>query len=283
VASWLLEVHWSGITGWRWIFIVEGIPAIVLGLATIFYLTDWPHQARWLSQEERDWISSELESELQAKKKIRTYTIWQAFADRQILLLMVPYFLALSGAQASVFWVPTFIKRMSGLFGPKVALLVALSGLLGIAGMLLNGWHSDKTGERRWHSAIPLLVAGAAYLLVAGTRSLPQAITLLILGGGCMFAYYPVFWSMPTLLLSESAAAACFGLINSVGHTGGFVGPFAVGYLNTRSGSLTAAFLFIGGCYLIAGSILPTVKIRSPKRVQDEASGQAPSRLPAEL
>lgn len=267
VASWLLEVHWSGITGWRWIFIVEGIPAIVLGLAAIFYLTDWPHQARWLSQEERDWISSELESELQAKKKIRTYTIWQAFADRQILLLMVPYVLALTGAQASVFWVPTFLKRMSSLPGPKVALLVALSGLLGIASMLLNGWHSDKTGERRWHSAIPLLLAGIAYLLVAGTRSLPQAITLLVVGGGCMFAYYPVFWSMPTQLLSESAAAACFGLINSVGHTGGFVGPTAVGYLNTRSGSLTAAFLFIGACYLVAGSILPTIKIRSPKQV----------------
>ena len=264
IATWLLEVHWSGVAGWRWIFIVEGIPAIVLGIAAIFYLTDWPHQARWLSQEERDWIASELEAELQAKKKIRTYTIWQAFTDRQILLLMVPYFLALTGAQASLFWVPTFLKRMSGLPAPKVALLVAIPGLVGIAGMLVNGWHCDKTGERRWHAAIPLITAGVAYLLVAGTtRSVPLSITLLIVGGGCMFAYLPVFWSMPTLLLSESAAAACFGLINSVGQTGGFIGPTVVGYLNTWSGSLTAAFVFIGGCYLVAGSIFPAVKVHA--------------------
>jgi ACS family tartrate transporter-like MFS transporter len=197
-ASWLLEVHWRGIAGWRWIFIIEGIPAIFLGVVAIFYLTDWPHQARWLSQEQRDWISGELQDELRAKKRIRTYTIWQAFCDRQILWLMVPYFFALTGAQASVFWVPTFFKRMSGLPGPSVALLVALPGFLGIAGMLLNGWHSDKTGERRWHTAIPLILAGVAYLIVAGTRSVPTSITLLILGGGCMFAYYPVFWSMPT-------------------------------------------------------------------------------------
>jgi ACS family tartrate transporter-like MFS transporter len=280
-ASWLLEVHWRGIAGWRWIFIIEGIPAIFLGVVAIFYLTDWPHQARWLSQEQRDWISGELQDELRAKKRIRTYTIWQAFCDRQILLLMVPYFFALTGAQASVFWVPTFFKRMSGLPGPSVALLVALPGFLGIAGMLLNGWHSDKTGERRWHTAIPLILAGVAYLIVAGTRSVPTSITLLILGGGCMFAYYPVFWSMPTQLLSESAAAACFGLINSVGHTGGFIGPTAVGYLNAWSGSLTAAFAFIGGCYLVSGCILPAVKIRSPKRGEGEGRGQEPAFLRA--
>lgn len=103
---------------------------------------------------------------------------------------------------------PTFIRRLSGLPGPKVALLVALPGLVGIAGMLLNGWHSDKTGERRWHTAIPLSIAGAAYLLLPATHSLPMMIALLIVGGGSMFAYYPVFWSMPTLVLSDSAAAA---------------------------------------------------------------------------
>jgi len=263
MASWLLGIHWSGVAGWRWIFIVEGIPPIVMGIVTIFYLTDWPEQARWLSKNERDWISGEIGAEVQAKKKIRNYTIWEAFRDKRVLLLMVPYFLALMGAQASVFWIPTFIKRLSGLPGPKVALWVALPGLVGIAGILLNGWHSDKTAERRWHSAIPLAVAGVAYLLLSGTHNFPLAIALLIVGSGCMFAYYSVFWSMPTSFLSESAAAACFGLINSVGHTGGFIGPSAVGFLNDWTGSMGAAFLFIGTCYLLAGCIVPAIRIRS--------------------
>jgi ACS family tartrate transporter-like MFS transporter len=262
MASWLLGIHWSGVAGWRWIFIIEGIPPVLLGIVTIFYLTDWPEQARWLSKDERDWISGEIGAEVQAKMKIRNYTIWQAFRDKRVILLMVPYFLALTGAQASVFWIPTFIRRLSGLPGPKVALWVALPGLVGIASMLLNGWHSDKTGERRWHTAIPLAVAGVDYLLLSGTHDFPMVIALLIVGG-CMFGYYPVFWSMPTLFLSESAAAACFGLINSVGHTGGFIGPSAVGYLNDRTGSMTGAFLFIGACYLLASCIVPAIKIGS--------------------
>jgi MFS transporter, ACS family, tartrate transporter len=264
VASWLLGVHWMAVAGWRWIFIAEGIPAVLFGIITIFYLTDRPEQAAWLSPDERDCISSELQAELRTKKDIRDYTVLQAMRDRKVLVLMIPYFLALVGAQASLFWVPTFIKRLSGLPGPKVALWVAVPGLVGIAAMLLNGWHSDKTRERRWHTAIPLAIAGLAHLLLARTHTFQTAIVLIIFGGGCMFGYYPVFWSLPTLFLSESAAAACFGLINSIGHIGGFIGPLVVGYLNDWTGKMADSFLFIGMCYLLAGSIVAGVKIRTP-------------------
>ena len=213
LASWLLSVTWSGIAGWRWIFIAEGIPPVVLGVIALFYLTDYPQQAGWLPEDERGWICQEMEAELRAKKKACQYTIWQACS--QVLLLIFPYFLALIGAQATVFWIPT-----SGLPAPQVSLLGALPGIVGVACMLVNGWHSDKSGERRWHTAMPLLCAGVIYFLVALTHGVPLAMALLILGGGCMFAYYPVFWAMPTMFLSESAAAACFGLINSVGHIG---------------------------------------------------------------
>jgi len=264
-AGWLLEVHWRGIPGWRWIFIIEGILPLICGIMTIFYLTDWPHQASWLSEQERNWISLELQAEIRAKKKVRDYTIWQSLRDGQVWLLIVAYFFALAGAQASTYFIPTFIKRLSGLPNSKVAFLVMLPGLLGIAAMLWNGWHSDKTGERKWHTASPLLCAGIAYVLLPGTSShFSLAMLLFFLGGGIMFAYYPVFWSMPTMVLSESAAAACFGFINAVGHTGGFVGPYIVGYLNDRTGSLVGAFVFIGACYLLAGSIIPVFMIRSP-------------------
>lgn len=273
MAGWLLDIHWRGIAGWRWIFIIEGILPIILGVITIFYLTDWPRQAAWLSEEERNWISSELEAETRAKKKVREYTVWQSLRDSRIVLLIIAYFFALVAAQSSTYFMPTFIKRLSGLPNSKVALLVTLPGLLGIATMLFNGWHSDKTRERRWHTSIPLLCAGIAYALLPATSSnFPLAMALFILGGGIMLAYYPVFWSMPTMVLSESAAAACFGFINAIGHTGGFVGPYIVGYLNDRTGSLVAAFVFIGACYLLAGTIIPLVKLQAPNRSQPKAA-----------
>lgn len=275
-ASWLLSVHWRGIAGWRWIFIIEGILPIIFGIFTIFYLTDWPRQARWLQEDERNWISAELEAETTAKKKVRDYTVWQSLRDRQVWLLITAYFFALAGAQASTYFIPTFIKRLSSLPNSKVALLVMLPGLLGIVTMLWNGWHSDKTGERRWHTAIPLVLAGIAYALLPVTNSnFVSSMMLFVLGGGVMFAYYPVFWSMPTMVLSETAAAACFGFINAIGHTGGFVGPSFVGYLNDRTGSLVGAFLFIAACYLLAGSIIPAVSIRSP------IAAAAPAAFPA--
>jgi MFS transporter, ACS family, tartrate transporter len=260
----LLDIHWRGIAGWRWIFIIEGILPIILGIITIFYLTDWPRQAAWLPEGERNWISSELEAETRAKKKVSNYTVWQSLRDSRIVLLIFAYFSALVAAQSSVYFIPTFIKRLSGLPNSKVALLVTLPGLLGIATMLFNGWHSDKTRERRWHTSIPLLCAGMAYALLPATSSnFPLAMALFILGGGIMLAYYPVFWSMPTMILTESAAAACFGFINAIGHTGGFVGPYVVGYLNDHTGSLIAAFVFIAACYLLAGAIIPLVKLQA--------------------
>jgi MFS transporter, ACS family, tartrate transporter len=265
VAGWLLGVHWRALDGWRWIFIVEGIPPIILGFITIFYLTDWPRQALWLSEEERNWISLELAAETRAKKRICDFTIWQAFRNKQVLLLIFPNFLALTAALGSTYWLPTFIKRLSGFSSSQVALLAALPGLLGIVAMLLNGWHSDKIGERRWHTAIPLLCAGAAYVVVPSAgHNFTAAMILFVLGGGIMFAFFPVFWSMPTMVLSETAAAACFGLINSIGQIGGIIGPSVVGRLNVRTGSLVTSLLFIGVCYLLAGSLIAFVRIKGP-------------------
>ena len=130
--------------------------------------------------------------------------------------------------------------------------------------MLLNGWHSDRTGERRWHASIPLLCAGVAYLLIPSGSNFSISMALLVFGGGIYYSYYPVFWSIPTMVLSETAAAASFGLINSIGLIGGFIGPYAVGWLNDRTGRLTAAFLLIAVCYLSAGTVLALIRIPSP-------------------
>jgi len=266
IAGWLLGVHWPWLTGWRWLFILEGIPAIVLGIITIFYLTDWPAHATWLPEDERNWLVSELHEELRAKKKTRDHSILQAFCDRRVVTLTIAWFLALVGLLGTTYWIPTFVKRLSGLPDRWVTSVLILPALIGIAGTLFNGWHSDKADERRWHAASPLLIAGVMFLLSIFVRQNAYlVIAFLSLGWGIYYACQPVLWSIPTMILSESAAAATFGLINSVGQLGGFIGPYVVGVLNERSHSLTASFGLIALAYLISGGLVLGLRLQRPR------------------
>jgi ACS family tartrate transporter-like MFS transporter len=265
LAGWLLGVHWQSLTGWRWLFILEGIPAVVVGIITYFYLTDRPVQAPWLPEDERNWLVKELQEELQAKNKIRKPTILEAFGDARILKLTFAYFLALTGALGTVYWIPTFLKRLSGFSNRTVTSLLLLPALMGVAGMLINAWHSDKTAERRLHTAIPLLAASSMFaLLTLNPHHMPLAIASLLLGSGFLYAYYPTFWAIPTMMLSEAAAAATFGLINSIGQLGGLAGNYSIGYLNDRTHSLTASFAFIALMYVVSGSLILSLRIRDP-------------------
>jgi ACS family tartrate transporter-like MFS transporter len=267
LAGWLLGVHWQSMAGWRWLFILEGIPAIILGIVAVLFLTDWPAQARWLSPEEREWLVSELQAELQAKKKIRNYTVMEAFSDARTLRLIVAYFLALTGALGTIYWIPTFLKRLSGFSDRTVTTLLLVPALLGVIGMLVNGWHSDSTSERHWHSVIPLLSAGLMFgLLVFARHDVSLAISLLLLGSGFFYPFYPAFWAIPTMILSETAAAATFGLINSFGQLGGLVGNYAIGFLNVRTRSLAASFGLIAIVYVVAGGLILSLKIHDPLR-----------------
>ena len=273
LAGWLLGVHWQSLAGWRWLFILEGIPAVVVGIITYFYMTDRPVQAPWLPHDERDWLVSELQAEVQAKKKIRNYTIMEAFCDLRILRLIFAYFLALTGALGTIYWIPTFVKRLSGFPNRTVTSLLLIPALMGIAGMLINGWHSDRTAERHWHSAIPLVAAGLMFGFVTAFRQeVPLAIACLLLGSGFLYAYYPVFWAIPTMMLSEAAAAATFGLINSIGQLGGFAGNYAIGLLNDRTHSLAASFAFIALVYVAAGGLILTLRGRDPAGVFQRAN-----------
>lgn len=269
MAGWLLGVQWQSLAGWRWLFILEGIPAVVVGIITFFYMTDRPAQAPWLPQDERDWLVNELQAEVQEKKKIRNYTITEAFSDLRILRLIFAYFLALTGALGTIYWIPTFVKRLSGFSNQSVTSLLLIPALMGIAGMLINGWHSDRTAERHWHSAIPLVAAGVMFgVLIVLRHEVPFAIACLLMGSGFLYAYYPAFWAIPTMMLSEAAAAATFGLINSIGQLGGFAGNYAIGFLNDRTHGLAASFAFIALVYLAAGGLILGLRVRSPTGIQ---------------
>jgi MFS transporter, ACS family, tartrate transporter len=273
LAGWLLGVHWQSLAGWRWLFILEGIPAVVVGIITYFYMTDRPMQAPWLPHDERDWLVEELQQELQAKNKILNPTIMEAFADARILRLILAYFLALTGALGTIYWIPTFVKRLSGVSNRTVTSLLLVPALIGLAGMLVNGWHSDKTAERRLHTAIPLLAAGLMFaLLTLDRHDMPTAIVFLLLGSGFLYAYYPTFWAIPTMMLSEAAAAATFGLINSIGQLGGLAGNYLIGHLNDRTHSLTASFAFITLVYVMAGGLILSLRIRDPIGVLRKSS-----------
>src|SRR5947209_1397260 len=158
IAGLLLGISWLGLRGWRWLFILEGIPAIVFGVITIFYLTDWPAQAKWLPDDERAWISEQVRQEKEAKKRVHSYTVWEALRQRDVVLLTLCYFFALTGSYGIAFWLPTIVKRLSGLSDLKVTLIAALPYIAAFVVQQLNGWHSDRTGERRWHATLPLFI-----------------------------------------------------------------------------------------------------------------------------
>jgi MFS transporter, ACS family, tartrate transporter len=254
LAGVLLGLAWFGLHGWRWLFILEGIPAIVAGVVTAFYLTDWPRQAKWLRAEEREWIAAELEEENRAKKAVRAYSVLAAIRERDVLLLTLCYFFATTGGYGLAFWLPTIVKRLSGQSDLRVTVLVALPYLAGFATQQLNSWHSDKTGERRWHAGVPIFIAGIMLALaVLGERNVPVAIGFFTLAGAAYFAFHPCFWSVPTMFLSESAAAASIGLINSLGNLGGFFGPMIIGYLAAKTHTFTPGLLYLVGSLFLSG------------------------------
>jgi ACS family tartrate transporter-like MFS transporter len=262
LAGILLGLSWLGMRGWRWLFILEGIPAVLFGIITLFYLTDWPHLAKWLPQDEKTWITEQLQREKEAKKRVRAYSIWEALRHRDVVLLTLCYFCAMTGSYGIGFWFPTIVKRLSGLSDLKVTLIGALPYVVAIVVQQANGWHSDSTRERRWHAALPVLVCGCGLALAVFFGSNPVlSIVLLICAGGVFYGFQPVFWAVPTLFLGESAAAASIGMINSIGNLGGFVGPMVIGYLANRTHSFAPGLWYLVGSLITSGILMIVVGV----------------------
>ncbi|MGA7380397.1 MAG: MFS transporter [Terriglobales bacterium] len=254
VAGWILGHHWLGFEGWRWLFALEGLPAMLLGVVAFFYLTDWPVQASWLRPPQRDWIAQTLQEEKAAD--VGRVSMWRALGSRPVLLLAAAAFLEYFVFYTVAFWFPTILKRLTGLSNQRIGVLGTVPYVACLAAMLINGWHSDKQGERRLHSAIPLFIAAAGSL---GLLTLPGSLWLTMVLFGMLVvaeAFLAPFWALVTEMLGETAAATAVGFINAVGSVAGFAGPYAFGYLNTRTGSFSAGLTVMLICCLGSGLLL---------------------------
>jgi MFS transporter, ACS family, tartrate transporter len=268
VAGWILSHNWFAIEGWRWLFFVEGIPAILLGTVAFFFLTDRPSQARWLTTEQRQWISRKLEQEKPLSPQ--PTSIGQALRSRTVLLLATAAFLEYFVGYSVIFWLPTILKNQSALSDAQVGLFGAVPYVVALFAMLFIGWHSDRGRERRWHAAFPLFIAALGFVCLI---SLPTSnvMMVLLLSVVCVaVAFLPVFWAIPTEILSDSKAAVAVGTINALASLAGFAGPYAFGYLRTETGSFVAGFVVLMFCALAAGILMlltPAALSRGPKSV----------------
>jgi ACS family tartrate transporter-like MFS transporter len=242
-AGWLLSHTWFRIEGWRWLFFLEGVPAIALGAVAFFFLTDWPQQARWLTTEQREWIAQKLKSEKPVSRK--SISIAQTLRSRPVLLLTAAVFLQYFVGYAVIFWLPTILKSQSGFSDANVGFFGAIPYFVALVAMLLNGWHSDKRRERRWHAALPMFIAAAGFLCLITLPSSAVVIVLLLCLICVAMAFLPVFWAIPTEILSDSKAAVAVGTINALASLAGFAGPYAFGYLRVGTGSFAAGFVVL--------------------------------------
>jgi ACS family tartrate transporter-like MFS transporter len=265
IAAFLMRIHWFGYAGWRWLLILEGFPAVLAGIVALAYLTDWPKDARWLPEDERRWITEELVRERETKKSRQALSVWDAVRHPRVIVLAVVYFCYITNSVGLSVWLPKIVQRISGLSTFDVTLISGIPWLAAVPAMLLSAWHSDRTRERRWHAAIPILMVGVGLALSqwAGNNLL-LAMAAFSLATMALYAFPSPFWALPTVFLSGTAAAASIALINSVGNLGGFAGPYVIGFLTDRTGSYQAGIYYLMVSGVVGGLLVLSLRAGHP-------------------
>ncbi|WP_411901467.1 MFS transporter [Methylorubrum thiocyanatum] len=253
-----------GLHGWQWMFIIEAIPAVLLGIMVLFYMTDRPEKAKWLSDEQRAWLVAEMNEEHARKQVAAKHGILAGMADPRVLALALVYFGTSAGLYTLGIWAPQIIKSF-GLSNMAVGFLNGVPPTIAIIAMILWARHSDKTGERTWHVVIACLVASVGLMLAGGASSTVAVIAALSLVNVGISAAKPPLWAMPTMFLSGSAAAVGIATINSIGNLGGFVGPWAIGWIKDQTGSFTGGLIFVAGL-LVLSAVVTLLVARAGRR-----------------
>ncbi len=254
-----------GLRGWQLMFIVEGVPSILMGFVVLYYLTNRPAEANWLSDDEKAWLDNVLSAERAAKEESSgRMTLKLAFSPRVLLIALLCFFLV-SGNFGVVFWLPQIIKSFGGLSNMQVGLLAAVPYILAAVAMVWWGYHSDRTGDRKWHLAIAALV-GAAGLAGSALATEPAwSFAALCVAAIGIWSMFGVFWAIPADFLSGLAAAGGFALINSIGTLGGFAGPFLVGFVRERTGTFSASLLVLAAFVLVSALLAASLRTQPSK------------------
>jgi ACS family tartrate transporter-like MFS transporter len=257
-----MSISWFGVAGWRWIFVLQGLPAVALGFITPLYLADRPSEALWLEPEERHWLSKELAREADSKRRNSQVTVRQALTSRYVLVLAASLSLIVLASYGYILWLPTTIQQHSGRSAVQSTLLSVIPFIGAAISVQFAARSSDRRRERKFHAAIPLIVSGLSFAMITipGQSFLVTMIWLSI-AGMALWAWSPAFWVLPTITMGESAAAASIGFINTIGNIGGFIGPSIVGYMLTAGGSPAIAVLFLSTCFLASGALILTVRV----------------------
>jgi MFS transporter, ACS family, tartrate transporter len=248
-----------GLKGWQWLFILEAIPAIVLGIAVYFVLPDRPKDASWLSPDESTALSDAIAAEDHSKAHTRAFTVREALTDARVLALSLVYFGLATGLYSLTFWIPQIVKAFGGLSNTQSGLLSAVPFLLGSIAMVLWGRHSDRKGERVWHIAIAALLGGAGMIAGALVSEPAAALAALSVAAIGVFCALPTFWTLPAAHLSGAAAAGGIALINAIGNAGGFAGPYVIGWLKGAGFSSGAAVASIASVMIVSGVVVVMV------------------------
>ncbi|GJD78202.1 MFS transporter [Methylobacterium gregans] len=253
-----------GLHGWQWMFLIEAVPAVVLGVVVLFYMTDRPEKARWLPDDQRAWLVAEMNAERASKQTAAKHSIMAGLADIRVLALALVYFGTSAGLYTLGIWAPQIIKSF-GLSTMAVGFLNGVPPTIAVVAMILWARHSDKTGERKWHVVIACLVASAGLVLAGGAASVAAVIAALSLVNVGISAAKPPLWAMPTMFLSGPAAAVGIATINSIGNLGGFVGPWAIGWIKDQTGSFTGGLIFVAAL-LILSAVVTLIVARTGRR-----------------
>jgi len=264
LSGWIMDRfdEYLGLHGWQWMYLAEGLPAVLLGFVVLAFLTEKPADARWLTAEQREWLSARIFSEHTEAQTRQRLSFRAALEHPTVWLLALIMFCCQTGSYGLTLWVPTIVKGLSGYSDFEVGLFSAIPYLAAAAGMILVGRSSDRSGERFLHVAVPSVI-GALGFIATGMITAPMAamIALSVAAVGDYSTRGP-FWALPGKFLTGSAAAAGIALINAMGAMGGFIGPYAVGYLKDATGSFASALYLLAGILFI-GAVLTMVLRRS--------------------